>query len=361
MADNIVSSMFGASPYQVQQQRMAQAQQEAMALAKLDPMQRAQYGIYSSSAQLARPIAGMMGMVDPAEQAAKQQQATMQGADTSTPEGLRALAIKFNQANMPQQAMAAAKAAQDMEATMSETELRQAQAEKYRQPPQEGSKPSVYAQIDIEKFTPESLRKFEVSGNRSDLVAKPTPVSTELKPTDWLKYSNQHTLDRDSTLSTLDTSNMAQSKISDITSNKNFGYVFGGYTEKALSKLAPGEIKAMQLQVESLKDQLKSAGLNLVKSANKAGIGAITEKEWPIFEGMIGKLDPSMDEKSAKQSLDKINAFFEKTKMRVADSYDRKWKTKQDFYDPEIKTMIQTKPQEQTSQSPKVVKFGDLK
>ena len=64
---------------------------------------------------LARPVAGMLGMVNPAEEQAKSQQQVLQGADLQTPQGLRAAAQRFNQLGMPQQAYIAAAKAREME------------------------------------------------------------------------------------------------------------------------------------------------------------------------------------------------------------------------------------------------------
>lgn len=118
MADqtnSLVAGLFGLDPYQIQQQRNQQAQDYAAKVAGMDGFQAAKFGIGQGAAGLTRGIAGMMGMVDPMEQEAQQQKAVMQGADTSTPEGLMAVAKRFNDAGMPQQAAMAVEGARQMQ------------------------------------------------------------------------------------------------------------------------------------------------------------------------------------------------------------------------------------------------------
>src|SRR3990167_3477164 len=114
MADNIVAGLFGLSPYQVQQQRQQQINTNAGNFAQLDPYQQANQMLYKGGAGIARAGAGMMGVQDPAVIQAQKQQAALQGADTSTPEGLRTLAQRLQSMGMQEQAMMAAIAAQKM-------------------------------------------------------------------------------------------------------------------------------------------------------------------------------------------------------------------------------------------------------
>jgi hypothetical protein len=174
---------------------------------------------------------------------------------------------------------------------------------------------------------------------------------------DELRWMNQHSKDYERASTVIDTSSDANRTVKSITGNPKFGYLFGGYTEKALSKFASGEIAGMQSDLTSLKSNLMSTGLNLVKSSSQAGIGSITEKEWPIFESMIASLDQKMDEKSARAKLAKIEEFFNRTQNRAAEYYDKKWKSKKDFYDPAIKerTTANVPAMQPQQQSPKAV------
>lgn len=112
----IVDSLFGPSPQQVQQQQNAELAAQAQRYAQLDPFQRATAGLYQTGGQLAGAIAPAFGMVNPAMQQAQVQQELTKGADISTPEGMRALAVKFQNAGMSQQAMVLLSKAREAEA-----------------------------------------------------------------------------------------------------------------------------------------------------------------------------------------------------------------------------------------------------
>ena len=56
----IVESLFGVSPERYQQQKDAALQQEALAYAQLDPLQRATAGIYAGARGLAGGIGRML-------------------------------------------------------------------------------------------------------------------------------------------------------------------------------------------------------------------------------------------------------------------------------------------------------------
>jgi len=88
MAQDIVSGLFGLSPNQVAQQQQQQIDLQAQNFAQLDPFQRAAQSMYQAGAGLGGIGAGMLGMVNPEVEAAKQREATLGQVDISTPEGL---------------------------------------------------------------------------------------------------------------------------------------------------------------------------------------------------------------------------------------------------------------------------------
>lgn len=346
MADNIVAGLFGLSPNQIQQQQQAQTYQRAQDFAGQSPFERANSLMYQGGAGAANVGAGMMGLVNPEVEAAKQRQAAMQGADVQTPEGLRALAARLQGMGMTQQAMIAAAKANEMEAGIQEGMVRSTEmaknlalAEKAQRPEQQGGATPTVARLIEErgKYKPDS-QEYKLL---SDAIAKETYIKPEkpesesgMKPSDELRWMNQHSKDSQSAMSTIDTSTDAATKIIDIKNDPKFGYIFGGYTEQMLSKFSPGEIAGLQSNVDSLKSTLMVAGLNTMRAGG--GVGAITEKEWPIFEKLVASLDQKMDEKTANKRLDEIYSYFDRAKSRASETYQKKWSKKAEFYDPEI-------------------------
>lgn len=115
-------------------------------------------------------------------------------------------------------------------------------------------------------------------------------------------------------------SQMANAKIDDILSKpENIASQFGGYNALVSQYFNPDA----KIKIESLKSNLKSAGLELIK--NGGGIGAISEAEWPIMEGLIGKLDPRMSEEEATNTLKEIQARFKNMQERTDQAYQLQW------------------------------------
>ena len=113
----IVDSLFGPSPWQVQQARAAEQQKYAAQLSNMDNLQQAKFGIAQGAGQLAQAGAGMMGMVDPAVAQSQRREAVMaSGGDLSTSAGLKAKAAQFAAAGDQQTAMKLVIAARAQEA-----------------------------------------------------------------------------------------------------------------------------------------------------------------------------------------------------------------------------------------------------
>lgn len=82
----IVESLFGVSPERYQQQKDAALQQEALAYAQLDPLQRATAGIYAGARGLAGGIGRMLGGEDPGMRRVTEQDQIIRSIDLNNPE-----------------------------------------------------------------------------------------------------------------------------------------------------------------------------------------------------------------------------------------------------------------------------------
>lgn len=129
--DNIVQGLFGMYPDQYQRGLYQQTDTEAARFAQLAPEEKASYMLYKGGAGLARPVAGMLGMVDPAEQRIQQTQQIMsQGGDMNTPEGLMAKAEQFRQAGDMRTAFQLTQLAQQRQQEQAKLALEQAKAKR---------------------------------------------------------------------------------------------------------------------------------------------------------------------------------------------------------------------------------------
>lgn len=133
MADNIVESLFGSSPWQIQQQQNANLNNSALQYAQLDPFQRANMSMFNAGGSLAGLVAPALGLVNQPMQEAQNQDAAMAGTDANTPEGLRAMAQKLNSLGMQRQAFAAVNAANALEKQIQEVALSKAHAKYFEQ------------------------------------------------------------------------------------------------------------------------------------------------------------------------------------------------------------------------------------
>ena len=137
MAQDIVGSLFGATPQALQAENANTIFNRANQFANLTPMQQAQYGIYSGGAMLGQGIGGLLGGEDPRLQQAKQMQQVKEwiaqnNIDMSTAEGVTKAAEYARQNNMGDGAIALGQAAAKMRQEEAQTyaTLKKADAEK---------------------------------------------------------------------------------------------------------------------------------------------------------------------------------------------------------------------------------------
>lgn len=126
MADNIVGGLFGVDPAALQQQRQIADQNQAYRYANLDPMQQAKYLQATGAAGLARNVGGLLGLEDPELAKVSKIKTLSSQFDLTSPTGMRDFARAL-QSQFPQEAMMAAKRADEMMATQEQTALRSAQ------------------------------------------------------------------------------------------------------------------------------------------------------------------------------------------------------------------------------------------
>ena len=169
MADNIVDSLFGLQPWQIQQQQNAALGQSADKYAAQDPFQRATGSMYRAGGMMAGPVAESMGYVNPAiEQAKMREQVMGQGGMDMTSKGLEAKAEQFRQAGDMQTAMRFKMAAQGMAQKEQETALKRAQELAALQ--RANAEASPLAKIDPSKYTQESMKAYIANGMKDPSV-----------------------------------------------------------------------------------------------------------------------------------------------------------------------------------------------
>lgn len=344
--ENIVSGLFGLSPWQVSQQRMAQGDQSAAAYAQLDPFQKASYGLQRGAGMLAGAGAEAMGMVDPAVQEAQQRQTALQGLDVSSPESIMQRAMQIQDPRLKTQLVMLA---QQRQAEIDKSKLVQAQTDKALRPPSTGGGLSADIQgwmIDKQQngykgSLQDWIRgKKEVKSGGGEKPANNLLQKDQrwvMKDGEWvaevipgsrtfLAQKNLYAADK-STMDVLESSSKASADKIDFMlkpENKDaFNNLFGGYNAKYATQYMSGKTADVKQKLESLKSEMKAAGLQIMRSGG--GVGQITEREWKIMENMIDSLDPTMSENAARTVLQDISSRMNAVANQGRQKFNTEW------------------------------------
>ena len=146
-----------------------------------------------------------------------------------------------------------------------------------------------------------------------------------------IAQSNAHGKDRSSLVAVETKTNSAINKIDEILDPENqagFDANFSGmvpYGGFVTGRFAPDTRR----NIESLKADMKSAGLDLIRQGGS--IGQITEREWPILEAMIAGISPEMTPDAARKEFIKVRAYMNRLKDNARDAYETEWGDTQYF------------------------------
>ena len=182
---------------------------------------------------------------------------------------------------------------------------------------------AVQAQITENKLKEKLKREAELIAKiqtEKNRAAMGDPSSPQ-----YQKQQKEHSID----LKSRDTSNLkteqAMGKIDYILNDKNkdaFESNFGGYNA-VISQFAPGAAQDMRLKLESLKSDLKMAGLEMIRGGGS--IGQMTEREWPIVQNMIDTLAPKLSEPQARAAIENIKTYLTGIDKKADDIYSDRW------------------------------------
>lgn len=163
-------------------------------LAQLTPEQQLTRVALQGGRQAGRALGGLFGIEDPRLKEAAQQEAIFKelkdsGVDFKDPEKLYSALIESYQARgMLEKAIVASAKLEDIKSTKLKSEaelgLKGAQEEKARAEAAKARREQIsspFGKVDPDKFTPESLNKFQQTGNYQDLV-----------PVDPTKYTDPY-------------------------------------------------------------------------------------------------------------------------------------------------------------------------
>lgn len=327
MAD--MTGMFGLTPDQVLQQQNAGLDDAALQYAKLDPFQRANMGMFRAGAGLANIAAPALGLENPAMRQAQQVQQATQGIDTTTPEGLKELSRRFNSIGMPSQAIAAMTAARDLELKKAETAYKTAQATDIPQMKQEE------ALAKLEQREREMRMRSEDMRYAADQRAA---AAREANQTRMMIAQIMQSMRIDKPMSAQQAQKLKKDMAADAAAVRSLDTdLQNAKTAAEILKTHPGLEGATGAQsyipsfrssqaakAETLLDEFKATvkevGLNLVRQGG--GIGAMTEKEWPIVEAMVASINPKGGAEQVRSQIDKVTTKMEQIRNNAQRKFD---------------------------------------
>jgi hypothetical protein len=161
----IVNSLFGVSPEQLMRQRQATDASNAFKFAQLDPLEQAKFSIYQGSAGLGRGVQGLLGGDPELEKVSAIKQLSSQ-FDLTSPTGMREFAKSLQQI-APQEAMMAAKRADEMDLGVQQRATQRSQEIRNLREP---TRTAMSQLIAAGKYTPASIALYEKSQDPADLV-----------------------------------------------------------------------------------------------------------------------------------------------------------------------------------------------
>lgn len=340
---NIVAGLFGIGPQQAYQQIQQQgAAQDAQAFNSAGGtpgqlMAQAYSGVGRNAVGLG---AGLMGIEPTAVTAARQREQVMQGADTGTPEGLMAIAKRFNDAGMPQQAAMAVQAARQMQEELSKmaneeakTKLAEVQATEIPKQRHEEAMARIQQAADAAKqrsldFQLSVAQRREAAQQHNQLMRVLADNKSQEKPmteAQRYKFEKERSVDKQAIQGLDDALNNTKEALDAIANHPGLTRATGII---GMAPSIPGSdaSKAANL-IEEFKNGVKMTGLNLVRQGGS--IGMMTEREWPIVEGMVAQIDPKTGADQVKMQMRKVISKMEQIKKNAQAKHDELYGTQE--------------------------------
>ncbi len=344
MAQDVVSGLFGMSPYQAEQQRYAEDEARAARFAQMPAVQRGVQGLMQGGAGLARLGAGAMGMVDPAVQAAQQQEEAIRGVRLDNPDSIRARARALEASN-PQIAARLDMLANKREQEMSTMDLQSATAEQRRRigarveegvgygDPKDGLvRDAVYDETGRflewagDPYSKKNTGKGAGGGSVGFVdVVDPNDPNKIIRVPNSVAFNQK--LER-APYSAPVTANIAEAKTigknrpevekatfglkndlenlsSDIGEIINHPGLSGATGKNSyVPSIRGSDASKVEGLIESMQSKIMLKGKEL--AASSGGIGAITEKEWPLLGNAIANIDRTKGADHVKSELMKV-------------------------------------------------------
>lgn len=352
MAENIVDSLFGPTPWQIQQAQNAQLAQAADRYAGQDPFQRAAGGMFRAGGMLAQPIAESFGLVNPAIEQYRIRESVMnQGGDLSTSAGLKAKAAQFAQAGDQATAMKlvlAAKAQEAKEQAMA-VELRKQALGERKQDFQEKEafdlkkmqalenirlkEKEIEARADAARAKGESDAQYRqqlLELRRLGLAIQESKASSGGKPPVGYRYTPDGNLEpipggpKDMTAKNKAISETAEMKAKLVTQKvdealKETGFFSTGLTGEVLGMIPGTGAYDLDATLDTIKANLGFNELQAMRQASPTGgaLGQVAVRELEMLQATIASLKKGQSQAKLRSGLNQVKTHYGNWKKAV--------------------------------------------
>ena len=315
MAD-IVGSLFGVTPNMVQAENTRPLFNRAMEFAQLNPMQQAQYGIYSGGALLGQGLGSLMGGEDPRLVQARQMQQvkdwiTQNGVDINSPEGLTQAAQYANSIGATEGAMVLGQQALAKRKNIAETssaEENLLRGQQYRAAIAELEKnPNATEQDYINvarRFSgPEAGMTAAIQAESRKELKAAEQARKEQAAAEQQKAAAEMAFGRAGTV--MDAADKALKLVGPRTAGA------GG----AILGVLPGtDASDLQGYIETIKSNLATSELQKIREASKTGgaLGNVSNKDITLLETAVASLNTKQSPAVLKANIEKVLALYTK-------------------------------------------------
>ena len=331
----MADGLFGAAPWEVEQQQQQAQHSRAMEMSKMDANQWANYGLMSGTAGLAR----MLGAKNPAVEQAKRQEQIMGSGDEDlgTSAGMAAKADQFRKAGDLRTATALTLKANEMKRQEAAALLATRKEDRAQEQLDEVQKLRVkneyefkIAQLEQQKVrdadTAEGRRRADatdryIAGLQAEMrrlgIETKAAASGGTKPLTPFQAAKQEKMKAESSSAIRAQDNdivALGTDIDKVMTDPNLSRATG--VSDYIWSRPGGAASQIEGQLDSIVNKLKAQGLKVLREGG--GIGAITEKEWDILANQVANIDRKKGAEYVKGELEKVKLRMNEMKRNAA-------------------------------------------
>lgn len=349
---NVIGGMFGLTPYDMQQQQSMLQDRQAAAMSGMPMNQLSRYLAGRAGGMAAEPVAGMLGMVNPQIEQAKQREALMsqQGTDLQSAEGLMAKAEQFRQAGDFRTAFSLSQLAQQKRAEQQQMMLaaQKAALAERKQEFQETEamdlkRQQLAQQFEVAKMRSEDTRlgidqrrQAAQEANQIRLMlgqmmaeSRKATQAGQKPPTGyrWTPDGNLEPIPggpKDLSQKNKAISETAEMKAKIVTDKvdealKETGFLSTGLTGTLLGNIPGTKAYNLDKTIDTIKANIGFNELQAMRQASPTGgaLGQVAVRELDMLQSVIASLDKGQSEEKLRNSLTQVRQHYANWKRAV--------------------------------------------